>query len=293
MVHRAVRPFLCLVLALILAATAAAQAPRNFLWRIQSGPRVLYLAGSVHALPPNAYPLDPAYQRAFDASGTLVEEIDLSEADTMAALPMLMAKGMYRDGRTFDQAVSRETSARVAERLQAVPGLMELLRPMKPWVVTLMLTALQVQSAGLEASLGLDKHFFDKAKAIGKPVTGLETADSQLDRFDRMPEPVQEQMLRSTLDELRSGSAELNDILAAWKRGDAAAIEQRMLGGLKAQPAVYNSLIVERNRNWLPQIDACLAKAMPCFVVVGAAHLVGPDGLLELLRRKGYGIQQL
>lgn len=293
MVHKAVRPFLCVVVALVLAATAAAQAPRNFLWRVQSGPRLLYLAGSVHALPASAYPLDPAYQRAFDASGTLVEEIDLSEADIMAALPMLMAKGMYRDGRTFDQAVSRDTAARVAERLQAVPGLVELLRPMKPWVVTLMLTALQVQSAGLEPSLGLDKHFFDKAKAIGKPVIGLETADSQLERFDRMSEPVQEQMLRSTLDELRSGNAELNEILNAWKRGDAAAIEQRLLGGLNAQPAVYNSLIVERNRNWLPQLDACFTRAMPCFVVVGAAHLVGRDGLLELLRRKGYSIQQL
>jgi uncharacterized protein YbaP (TraB family) len=145
-----------LLVVLLCATTApAAQGSHSFLWKVQSGPRVLYLAGSVHALSADVYPLAPAFQRAFDASGTLVEEIDLAEADSMAALPMLMAKGMYTDGRTFDQAVSKETAALVAARLGAVPGLSELLKPMKPWVVTLMLEAISMQSAGLDAALGL------------------------------------------------------------------------------------------------------------------------------------------
>jgi len=283
---------LALVLSVLAATMAAAQAPHNFLWKVQSGGRVVYLAGSVHALSSDMYPLDPAFQRAFDASGALVEEIDLAEADTMSALPMLMQKGIYRDGRTFDQAVSKETAALVADKLKAVPGVMDLLRPMKPWVVTLMLTALQVQTSGLDATLGLDKHFFDKAKAAGKPVIGLETAESQIDRFDQMPEPLQEQMLRSTLNDLNSGDAELKAILAAWKRGDAAGLEKDLLGGFRSLPGAYQSLIVERNRNWLPQIDACMSRATPCFVIVGAAHLVGPDGLLKLLEKKGYRLEQ-
>jgi uncharacterized protein len=283
---------LALGVAILWVAVGNAQQPRNFLWKVQSGGRVLYLAGSVHALSPAMYPLDPAFQRAFDASGALVEEIDLAEADTLGALPMLMAKGMYQDGRTFNQAVSKETATLVSERLKGVPGLADMLAPMKPWVVTMMLTALQMQTSGLDASLGLDKYFFDKASSSGKAVIGLETAASQIERFDKMPDSVQEQMLRSTLRDLDAGNAELNGILAAWKRGDTAVIEKALLAGLRDLPGAYASLIVERNRNWIPQMDACLSRAMPCFVVVGAAHLVGPDGLLALLQKKGYRVEQ-
>jgi uncharacterized protein YbaP (TraB family) len=205
---------------------------------------------------------------------------------------MLMAKGMYRDGRTFDQAVSKETAAMVAERLNVMPGIMEMIKPLKPWVVTLLLTGIQVQQAGLDASLGLDKHFFDKATASNKEVIGLETAEAQLDLFDKMPDAVQEQMLRSTLKDLNSGDAELKSILTSWKRGDAAGIEKTLLGGFNDLPGAYQALLVNRNRNWLPQLDACLMRARPCFVVVGAAHLVGPDGLLALLAKKGYRVEQ-
>lgn len=282
-----------LLVALLCAApTVTTAQARNFLWLVESNGRVLYLAGSVHALPQDAYPLPPAFQRAFDASGTLVEEIDLSEAGTLTALPLLMSKGMFTDGRTFEQSVSPETAALVRRRLAAVPGMSELLQPMEPWVVALMLTALQVQTAGLDTAIGLDQHFFNQAKSSGKAVVGLETAESQLDIFDRMPPPVQEQMLRSTLEDLDAGPAELQAIVAAWRAGDTTAIERQMLGGLRQLPGAYQSLIVNRNRAWMPKVEACFAQPRPCFVVVGAAHLVGPDGLLALLRARGYRITQ-
>ena len=272
---------------------ARAQTPRhNFLWKVQSGTGMLYLAGSVHALTPDMYPLDPVFQKAFDASGALVEEINLADADSLSALPLLMAKGMYRDGRTFDQVVSKDTAAMVAERLKMMPGSMERIKPLKPWVITLLLTGLQLQQAGLDASLGLDKHFFDKATASNKEVIGLETAAAQLDLFDKMPDAVQEQMLRSTLKDLNSGDAELKSIVTSWKRGDTTGIERTLLGGFTDLPGAYKALLVDRNRNWLPQLEACLTRPKPCFVVVGAAHLVGPDGLLALLTKKGYRIDQ-
>ncbi len=286
-----------LLASLVFAASATdparAQAPKhNFLWKVQSKTGVLYLAGSVHALTPDIYPLDPAFQKAFDASGALVEEISLADADTVSALPLLMAKGMYRDGRTFDQVVSKETAALVAERLKVMPGVADLIKPLKPWVITLLLTAVQMQQSGLDASLGLDKHFFDKATASRKEVIALETAESQLDLFDTMPDGVQEQMLRSTLNDLNAGDAELKSMVASWRRGDAAGIEKILLGGFNSLPGAYQALLVNRNRNWLPQLDACLTRATPCFVVVGAAHLVGPDGLLALLAKKGYRLEQ-
>src|SRR4029078_3024988 len=113
------RSFTAVSLALLVAASAAAQTSgRSFLWRVQSGATFMYLAGSVHALTADAYPLNPTYQRAFDASSALVEEIDLAEADPFSGGLGLLAKGMYTDGRTFSSAVSRETAALIAEKLK-------------------------------------------------------------------------------------------------------------------------------------------------------------------------------
>lgn len=273
------------------AERAQAQSAKSFLWKVESGGKVMYLAGSVHALSGAMYPLNPAFERAFQASETLVEEIDLSAGGLLATAPTLLMKGMYLDGRTFDRAVSKETLALVQKRLTP-PLSLELIQPMKPWMVMLMLSAMQVQQAGLDVNLGLDKYFFDKAQAAGKTVVGLETAESQIDRFDRMPEPLQEQLLRSTLDDLDTHNKELTTIVTAWQRGDAKGLEQALLSGFKRYPAAYTSLIVERNNNWMPQLERCLAQTSPCLVVVGAAHLVGPDGLLALLQRKGYRIEQ-
>jgi uncharacterized protein len=288
--------FAAFAIAVTAWTASAAQTPatggKSFLWKVQSGSGVLYLAGSVHALNDKAYPLSPAFQRAFDASTALVEEIDLAQADPLAMAMPVLAKGMNQDGRTFDQIVSRETARLVADRMKDVPLMAGMIQSMEPWMVNLLLSAVQLQKAGLDPQLGLDKHFYDKAKAGGKTVIGLETAESQLDRMDRLPLAVQEQMLRTTLDEWDKGNEALETLLAVWKRGDAPALERLLLADFTDHPAVYASLIVERNRNWMPQLDSCLARRSACFVVVGAAHIVGPDGLLALLQRKGYRIEQ-
>lgn len=288
-------PGIALVLVLAFSTTADAQTAatgKSFLWKVQAGSKVLYLAGSVHALGADAYPLSAAYENAFKAAGTLVEEIDLAEAEQLAAAPLLLAKGLYTDGRTFESAVARDTASLVATRLKGTGIPIEMIRSMKPWMVMLLITAFEAQKAGLDAALGLDKYFFDKARAAGKPVLGLETAESQIDRFDKMPESLQEQMLRSTLSELEVQRNSVAAMIGAWRSGDAAALEKMALSSFDEYRGAYISLIVERNNNWVPQIEACMAKPQPCFVVVGAAHLVGPDGLLTLLKKKGYTIEQ-
>ena len=87
---------LCLAVAAA-SATAAAQTAtvpgKSFLWKVQSGSKLVYLAGSVHALSADVYPLSPAFERAFADSDTLVEEIDLAEAETLTAAPASDSEG--------------------------------------------------------------------------------------------------------------------------------------------------------------------------------------------------------
>jgi uncharacterized protein len=292
--QRLVSISLCLAVAAASAAAAqTASVPgKSFLWKVQSGSKLVYLAGSVHALSADVYPLSPAFERAFTDSDTLVEEIDLAEAETLSAAPAILAKGMYVDGRRFDSMVSKETAAMVAAHLKESGLPVEMFQVMKPWLVMLTIAALEAQKAGLDPNLGLDKHFYDRAKAAGKTVVGLETAESQIDRLDKMSATLQEQLLRSSLSEAETARNSLKTIVRAWQRGESAALEKTLLSDFTQYPAAYQSLIVERNQNWIPQIDACLARPKPCLVVVGAAHLVGPDGLLTLLQRKGYRIEQ-
>jgi uncharacterized protein YbaP (TraB family) len=199
---------------------------------------------------------------------------------------------MYQDGRTFSSAVSRQTVTLVQEKLKNTPLALDLIQPMKPWMVMLMIEALGSQDAGLDPELGLDKHFYNLATDGRKRVIGLETAESQIDRFDKMPEAMQEQMLRSELAEMDTEKSSLRSILTAWQTGDAAAIEKMLLASFTTNPAAYTSLITERNRNWMPQLETCLKRSSPCFVIVGAAHLVGPQGLLAMLQQKGYRVEQ-
>jgi uncharacterized protein YbaP (TraB family) len=152
---------------------------------------------------------------------------------------------------------------------------------------------LEWQKAGFDAELGLDKHFYDRAQTERKPVQGLETVEYQISFFDRMTMEEQDRMLAATLKDLDTGIASVTALADAWKAGDAPAVERVVLKELKAEPRMYQRLLVDRNRNWLPAIEALFARSGRAFVVVGAAHLVGPDGLLAMLKAKGYAIEQL
>ena len=169
----------------------------------------------------------------------------------------------------------------------------EPLKRFKPWMLALTLEELEWQKAGFDASLGLDRHFFDRAKAEGKTLQGLETVDYQLSLFDGMTMTEQDRLLAESLKDVDKEQASVRKLTDAWKAGDAAGVERIVLDDVKDDQLMYERLLVNRNRTWLPKLDALLTRNRRAFVVVGAAHLVGPDGLLAMFRAKGYKVDQL
>ncbi len=285
--------------ALVLAATspilqpAAAQAPRNFIWKISNGTGSLYLVGSVHLLTKDYYPLSPALESGFKDSDLLIEEADLGELDAPESQFRLLTRGMLPASQTLDKVISPATYALVAKRVGDLGMPIEPLKRFKPWMLALTLVQVEWQKAGFDGSLGLDKHFYDRARQDGKTVQGLETLEYQVSLFDGMTFEEQDRMLADSLKDAAAELANVKKLVDAWKAGDVAGVERLMLNDMKDDPVLYERLLVARNRQWVPKLDALLSRRGRAFVVVGAAHLVGPDGLLAMFRAKGYRVDQL
>jgi len=280
-----------------LAVLASAPHPRaaghSFMWRASNSQGAIYLVGSVHMLSSDYYPLAPALETAFRDSDLLVEEADLAEMLSPTAQFQTLSRGMLPANQSLEAVVSASTYALVAKRVNGLGVPIEALGRFKPWMLAMTLLALEWQKAGFDADLGLDKHFYDRAQADHKAVQGLETIDYQLSRFDEMTMTQQEHLLVESLKDLDTEQANVSKLADAWKAGDSPAIERVVLQDLKSDPVVYQRLLVERNRNWLPKLQALFSRRGHAFVVVGAAHLVGPDGLLAMLRAKGYQVEQM
>jgi len=288
--HRVLRT--AVATAVLLLVAVAAQA-KSFAWKVTGKSGVVYLVGSVHLLSNDFYPLQPALEAAYKDSDLLVEEVDMAELTDPSAQLALLGKAMLPSATPLDKVISAETYAMLTKRAAALGLPLEPFKMLKPWMVALTLVQMEWQQAGFDPQLGLDKHFYDQAKADGKATQGLETAEYQISRLDGLTMEQQDRMLAESLKELDDEKANMAKLVGAWRSGDSATVEKIVLADLKTEPVLYQRLLVERNRNWMPKIEALFARPKHALVVVGAAHLVGPDGLLAALRAKGYTVEQL
>jgi hypothetical protein len=282
-----------LVALLTLVAPVHDALARSFLWKASGPQGVIYLVGSVHMLSKDYYPLSPALEAAFKDSDLLVEEADLGELLSPDSQFKMLSQGMLPESQSLQRVLSPKTYALVSKRVGDLGMPIEVLQRFKPWFLALTIMSLDWQSSGLDPELGLDKHFYDRARGEGKRVQGFETAEYQISRFDQMTMDQQDHLLAESITELDTERSNITRLVDAWRVGDEPTVERIVLQGLKDDPQMYQRLLVDRNRNWLPTIESFFNRRGHTFVVVGAAHLVGPDGLLAILKSKGYSIEQL
>jgi uncharacterized protein YbaP (TraB family) len=290
---------LVLLVPILAAATLSAQSARPatakklFLWSLEApAAPTTFLLGSLHLLSSQYYPLPEPIERAFKQSTVLIEEVDLDEMTNPAVAFPLLGKSMFMDGRTLEQVVAPDLYKQVVERAAKAGIPVQALQRMKPWMAAATLTVPSLQAAGFKAEQGVDKYFFDKAKVAGMERRALETVAYQFDRLDQMPPAVQEAMLRSVIADLDTQLSSVKTIADAWAQGDTATIEKLLLGSMKEAPELYDRLLTQRNRNWVAPVEACVTEKKSCFVVVGAAHLVGRDSLVAMLQAKGHKVVQ-
>jgi len=273
-------------------ATLAAQAASP-VWAIRGAHNTVYLAGSIHLLPPQDAALPAAFDRAYADSAKLVMELDLGKVDEVAAAGWMLEHGALPEGVRLRKVIGEERYARVSAAAADLGLTSEILDGQAPWVVGIELADLEYVHLGFDPQQGVEEQLVHRAQADHKPTEGLETIDEELGGLEALSHEDQLRMLDQTLGELKEPSTELQDVLHAWRRGDAAKLAALLSREYQSFPALYRPLVTERNAHWLPHIEAMLHAGDNCLIVVGALHLVGDGGLLELLRRDGYTPKQL
>ena len=264
---------------------------KSCLWA-GSSKGTVFLLGSIHLLKPDSYQITTAAKRALDRAKVVVFEVDMESMNSPESQQLILSKGIF-SGQEINLNISLETFGLAKEKIEGMGLSFESFRSFKPWLLMLTITTAKLKKLGFDPNHGIDRYFFDKAKYSNKEIISLETVEYQLDRLDGMPTEVQELALIQTLEDLDFIEQEFNEILKAWDQGNIVELERLLLSSFKDFPDVYKRLITDRNSNWLSRIKQFLEEDRTTLIVVGVAHLVGPDGLVQLLMRQGHKVKQL
>lgn len=278
-------------LSLALAGQLSAQ-EKSFLWKVDSDRNSLYILGSIHLLNKEAYPLKQSIENAFEQTNKLVLEIDLRSANPERIQQLMLQKSASTDGAFLQRNVSDETYESVARKANELGIDIRLLNSFKPWIVATTMAAVKLEKLGFDPKLGVDRYFAERAIQSNKPTLGLETAEFQLDLFDRFSPKDQELLLRQSMNEMDRLEQNVAQIVRAWKSGDVGSLEKHLLAGMRDYPEIHRKVIDDRNRRWLPQIEGLLSRGENALIIVGAAHLVGNNGVIQLLKGRGYKVEQ-
>lgn len=268
-----------------------------FLWEIQKGDNTAYLLGSFHLMPKSVYPLDEKIENAFEESDVLVVEVDATQIDQNAVNAFIVQYAVYQDTLTLSKELPSELYSSIEEKFIEMGFTSAQLNKLKPWFVSLNLGLGRLQSLDVDAGLGIDVHFLNKAHEQGMDIIELETATSQMEMLASLPENIQVDYLQYSLDEYSKTDSTFYEMLDAWLAGDTECTNtlsrQKMLDLEDEMPGMaeyYNRMFCEREEEMAEEIDGFMddEEGNVYFIIVGAFHLVGDDGLIKRLEDKGY-----
>lgn len=295
--RRAAWAALVALVALVLGAcgggpeTPKAEPGPYLLWRVD-GPRGdVYLLGSVHVLREGDAVGGAATEAAYASASRLVMELDFDDVDDETLGRIMYSKATDAGG--LVEHLGEHDYARAREAAAALGLDLERISSAEPWFAALGITEMALARLGFGAQHGVEATFTARARADGKPIEGLETPEFQIGLLDALPPELQREMLFRSIEEAADLPAHIDDLLAAWRRGDAEALRADLAASFEPFPDLYRVLISERNARWLPRIVELLDDPQDTLVIVGALHLIGEDGVVGMLEREGYRVERL
>ena len=269
---------------------------KSLLYKVSSASSTVYLLGSIHLAKAELYPLDRAIEHAYSSSDVLVVELDAESPESVVAIQKAMTQlGMYQNGKSLKTELTAQTYDQLKDYTVKVGLSLQMLEQMKPWVVMLQLSVMEMMRLGYSPELGIDKHFVDQAKREGKRIMALETIEEQMALLSKDDKTYQDKLLRYTLESMSEMEPMLKKLSSSWKNGDAKAIEKMFLLTMQDDASlseIYDALITKRNYMMTKKIQGFLQTKKDYFVVVGAGHVIGKEGIVDLLQQHGYTVGQ-
>lgn len=266
------------------------------IWKIQGEDHTTFLAGSIHMLRQQDHPVSLLYDQAYEASDEIVFEVDVAEMTSRKGVMKMQLLSMYTDGDSLDKHLSAKAMKRLRTYLDghAMGRMMALGLPrLKPGMVFLSISQLEAVRMNAKPELGLELTYFAKAKQDGKPSSGLETLEFQMTLFDGFSDEEVETLIMKTLDEVDEMPKMIDELIALWHAGDLEELDKLLSKDMEDDKKLREVILTERNANWIPAIEEAIEGQKSILFIVGSAHLIGKDSVVDLLRKKGYKVERV
>lgn len=263
---------------------------QSSVWMIEGNGTKIYVAGSIHILREQDYPLPDEFESAFEKSDILVLEADINPEKREESRKKLFGLTMYPNNKSLSTELDKDVYKKLDSAYVKSGLSLEKMNGLKPVMAILTLTQSELFRMGV-TSEGVDSYFYENALKKGKNLLFLESIDYQMELYVKMGESID--YVYYSLKELKYQKETFDEIIEYWRKGSARKWLEWINIFKQDFPNFYQSLLVERNNNWIPQLENYLETPEVEFVVVGAMHLTGSDGILQKMKDKGYKVQQL
>jgi len=263
------------------------------MWMAEGTSNRVYLLGSVHLLRAQDHPLPRIIDDVYDEAETLYMELDMDDLDPLLMQSTINRLGMLDEGTSLQDVMGDELYAEAKARAAELELPLDMLERTEPWLAAITVEQLALARIGFNPSYGVEMHLLKKASSDGKEILGFESVEQQLAYLDGLSLDAQRDLLMQTLAESAAIQDLMDDLILAWRSGDIDYLERTLLEDVSGYPELYDTIVASRNRLWVDTIDALLEQREDYLVVVGALHLVGGDGVPQLLEQRGVRITQM
>ena len=295
-VRRIALAFLCALVSIAAFAQSSVYKPGApvLMWKISSGSKSAYLLGSVHLGDQSFYPLPSVIEDAFAASSLLIVEVDMRKINPLEAQQLMAASGTYPLGDDLSKHIAPETEAKLNAFLTSYGMPPQLFGRYRPWMAGLTVSMLPMIKAGLNPNQGIDMYLLNKAG--DKPVEQLEDAAWQIKLLSSVPDRDSDKFLLSSIKQAEHSQETWTKLAKYWSEGAADKIDEltnaQETDDDADEQALSRRLREDRNPHMADRLEKCLHSSESCFMIVGAAHAVGKEGIVKLLQARGYGVEQ-
>jgi uncharacterized protein YbaP (TraB family) len=287
------RPSLLLAASLLALAPASTALAQSSVWKVTRGKSTIYLGGTVHVLREEDFPLPAEFDIGFQESDELWFEVSMAEMTSPAVAGRLLRESVLPGGETLESRLTPEAWQALADYCQASGLSLATMGRFKPGVLVMNISIFEYTKLGMHQQ-GVELFYEKLAVQYDKPTRGLETAAEQFGFIESLGAGDPSALILQTIHDIPKMEQLMETMISAWRRGDLRTLDATIMKELATStPEVTAVLVDQRNRNWIPRIMPMFQTESVEFVLVGAGHLPGKNGLIALLKKQGCKVRQV